>query len=254
MEMAVIYGAITLHEHYVRSIEFIKSLGKDSMFPAINTSDFGLGDYDNYHHEGVLMYDYSWDNMIISYGHTTGAAIFDMGYLELFILKMEHILRNIDFDKAILHIQSVESLENADLFWEKKRHHIRKQESLDEEYLVEAEEWYFGYGKRSLAGYLDQPVESIYGHSFKNHPYPVKFSEEFTSLFFNNIQASILHYGTEGIPRTELEKDPLLDKLELRKIISYLSFKKVINVETDRAMEVVQVIRPDLLKVEYLYC
>jgi hypothetical protein len=121
MEMAVIYGAITLHEDFTRSIEFIKSLGKDVMFPPINTSDFGLGDYNDYHHEGVLMYNYSWDNMIISYANTYGAAIFDMGYLELFILKMEHILRNIDFAKAILHIESVESLENADLFWEKKR-------------------------------------------------------------------------------------------------------------------------------------
>jgi hypothetical protein len=252
MEMAVIYGAITLHEDYIRSIEFIKSLEKDVMFPSINTSDFGLGAYNDYHHEGVLMYNYSWDNMIISYSNTCGAAIFDMGYLELFILKMEHILRNIDFAKAILHIESVESLENADLFWEKKRNRNHKQERLEKEQIAETGEWYFGYGKRSLAGYLVEPVEHIW-HSFKDHLYPAKFSEGFARLFFDTIQGLLQQYGTKGIPRPELEKELILDPWELRKIISYLSFKKVIDVEAEYGVEVVQVIKPDMLKIELLY-
>jgi hypothetical protein len=252
MEMAVIYGAITLHEEYIRSVDFIRSLGKDLMFPSISTSDFGFGDYNNYHHEGSLMYHYSWDNMIMSYAHTCGAAIFDTGYLELFILKMEHILKNIDFDKAILHLQSVESLESADLFWRKKRQGIRKQERLQEECSVEAEEWYFGYGKRSLAGYLNEPVEAI-EHSLKNHPYPARFSEEFASLFFDRIQLLVQDYGSKSIPRTAFENDSLLSKFELRNMINYLFFKKLIYVGMEENVEVVQIIRPDLLKIDDLY-
>ncbi len=252
MEMAVIYGAITLHRDYIRSTNFIKSLGTDLMFPSISTSDFGLGDYNDYHHEGTLMYNYSWDNMIISYAHTTGAAIFEEPNFKVFILKMEHILQNIDFAKAIIHIQSVESLENADLFWKKKEHHIRKQESLEKEYLTEAEEWYFGYGKRSLAGYLDESIDTIW-HSLKDHPYPARFSEEFTRLFFDRIDVLMKNYGTKGIPRPEFEKDPLLFTLELRGMICYLLFKKIVTVELEDNSETIQVVRPDLLKINCLY-
>jgi hypothetical protein len=252
MEMAVIYGAIILHQDYVGSIDFIKSLGKDFMYPSINTSDFGLGDYDNYHYDGKLTYNYTWDNMVISYAHTMGAAIFEKPHFETYILKVEHILRNIDFVKAIVHIQSVESLESADLFWEKKEHrYFDKVEKIEKEHLIETDEWNFGFGRRSLTGYLDEPIDTTW-HSSENHPYPVVFSEEFTHLFFDRIKASILEYGTKGIPRPDLEKD-LLDKLELRKMINYLLFKKLINVEMEDNIERVHVLHPNLMNIDFLY-
>jgi hypothetical protein len=253
MEMAVIYGAITLHRDYISSTNFIKSIGKDLMFPDINTSDFGLGDYDNYHYEGKLTYHYSWDNMILSYAHTTGAAIFEKAHFEMFILKMEHILRNIDFVKAIIHIQSAESLENANLFWEKKDHrYFDKPEEIQNECLIETDEWNFGYGKRSLTGYLDEPISTTW-HSLKDHPYPARFSEEFTLLFFNHIKLLVQDYGTKSIPRTVFEKDSLLAKFELRNMINYLFFKKVIYVGMEENMEIVKIIRPELLEIDSLY-
>ena len=252
--MVVMYGAITLHRDYLRSTEFIKSLGADWAFPQINASDFGLGDPDNYIYEDTLVYDYDWDNMVISYAHTTFAAIFDETYLAVFILKMEHILRNIDFAKAIVHMQSVESSQNVDLFWEKKEHRFFKEpEQLEEEYLVETDEWNFGYGRRSLAGYLEQPVNEIW-HSLKDHPYPPRFSEEFSQAFLDRVSLLIKDYGTNKIPRAALDADGLLPKFELRNMMSYLVFKKLITiVEVENKFEAFQVIKPDLLKIEYLY-
>lgn len=253
MEMVVIYGAITLHEEYIRSTNFIKSLGNDVMFPPINTSDFGLGDYDNYHYEGTLTYHYSWDNMIISYAHTMGAAIFYEPDFKVFILKMEHILRNIDFVQAIIHIQSVESGENADLFWEKKEHrYFDKLEEIENEHLTQTDEWNFGYGKRSLTGYLDEPIDTTW-HSLKGHPYPACFSKEFTRLFFDRMKVLMQDYGTKAIPRPEFEKDRLLYTQELRGMISYLAFKKLINVEIENSVEAIQIIKPDLLNIDCLY-
>lgn len=253
MEMAVIYGAITLHEDYASSIEFIKSLGKDSMFPAINTSDFGLGDYDNYHYEGKLTYNYSWDNMVISYAHTMGAAIFEERHLQLYILKMEHILRNIDFVQAIIHMQSVESSENADLFWEKREHrYFDKPEEIQNEHLIETDEWNFGYGRRSLNGYLNEPADKIW-HSFEDHPYPVRFSEEFIGVFFDRIKELMQEYRTKGIPRAAFEKGSLFPAFELRNMVNYLQFKKIFTVEIEEDLELIQVIRPELLKIHCLY-
>jgi len=253
MEMVVIYGAITLHENYLGSVEFIKSLGKDPMFPAISTLDFGLGDYDDYHYEGKLTYDYTWDNMIISYSNSTGAAIFDERNLRLYILKMEHILRNIDFVQAIIHIQSVESSENANLFWEKKQHrYFDKPDELKNELLIETDEWNFGFGRRSLPGYLEEPTDKI-RHSLEAHPYPVLFSREIRQVFYNHIKELMREYETKGIPRTAFEKETRLPAFELRNIINYLQFKKTVIIEIEEDLEVVRVIKPDLLKMDCLY-
>lgn len=253
MEMAIIYGAITLHKDYVNSVDFIRSLGPDLMFPAINTSDFGLGDYNNYHHEGRLMYDYSWDNMVISYAHTTGAAILHDLNLKIFTLKFEHVLRNVDFVQATIHMQSAESLENISLFWEKREHrYFDTSEDLVDEVLIETDEWNFGYGMRTLNGYLKEPVEHVRTIT-NHHPYPMQFSEEFSWIFFDLTTDLMQKYGAKGIPRPEFEKNLFLSPIELRGMISYLQFKKVISVENDGAGEMVNVIAPELLRAEYLY-
>ncbi|PWK78999.1 hypothetical protein LX99_01453 [Mucilaginibacter oryzae] len=253
MEMAVIYGAITLHHDYVGSVDFIKSLGNDLMFPPINTSDFGLGDYNNYHHEGVLMYNYTWDNMVISYAQTIGAAVFDEEDFKLFILKMEHVLRNIDFVKAIFHFQSAESLETANLFWEKREHRsYRKPEDLEKHCLVETDEWNFGFGNRSLKGYLDEPADKIW-HSFKNHPYPPRFPEQSVRAFFGRMNALIDKYGAAEIPiGNEFESE--LPGITTRQIVSYLLFKKIITpADTNENSRIFKVIKPELLNIESLY-
>ncbi|RFZ94404.1 hypothetical protein D0C36_02300 [Mucilaginibacter conchicola] len=249
MEMVVIYGAITLHRDYIRSIDFIKSLEDHLKFPEISTSDFGLGDYNRYYHENNLMYDYSWNNMIISYACTTGAAIFDDGNLDLFILKMEHVLRNIDFAKAIVHIQSVESSENADLFWEKREHrYFDSQLDLEEQHLFETDEWNFGYGRRSLTGYLIDSEENIW-HSLNEHPYPAILSEK----YFRNFVDRIKQAGDDWVSMSDLEKAFLPNQIELRRIINYLGFKKTISVKTENGQKWIRVVRPDFLNIELFY-
>jgi len=254
MEMAILYGAITLHHDYIRSTDFIKTLGKDLMFPPISTSDFGLGDYNNYFYDGNLMYHYSWDNMILSYASTMGAAVFENPNFNLYILKMEHVLRNIDFVNAIIHIQSVESSESADLFWENKMHrYFDKSEEIKTEHLFETDEWNFGYGKRSMKGYLNETAEDTW-HTLNNHSYPAHFSEEFTQLFFERIEILTQIYGSNEIPRTLFETDAILKTHELRSMISYLLFKKIITVvEMKNTLEAIQIIRRDLLDFRSLY-
>ncbi|MEO3407443.1 hypothetical protein AAFN85_26220 [Mucilaginibacter sp. CAU 1740] len=253
MEMAIIYGVITLHNDYLRSAEFIKSLGNDLMFPHVSASDFGLGDYDTYHHEGMLTYNYTWDNMVISYAQTTGAAIFDDQHLKFFILKMEHILRNIDFVKAIMHLESTESLEGANLFWEKKEHrYFDKQEDLANEVMIETDEWNFGFGRRSLSGYLDEQADKIW-HSFKYHPYPPRFPKQFVDAFFGRMSELIDKYGAAEIP-IETEFESKLTSITTQQIVNYLLFKKIIApADTSENLRIVKVIKPELLNIESLY-
>lgn len=251
--MAVTYGAITLREDYKHSTDFIKSLGKDILYPKISTSDFGLGDYDNYFHGDVLTYHFSWDNMVISYANTTSASVLRES-LGLYILKMEHILRHIDFAKAIFHMQSMESAASTNLFWENRMHrHFDTPDRLSKNLLIETDEWNFGYGKRALTGYLDEP--DIYAkESFTLNPYPAKFSDEATRLFFNGINASLQNSPQTDIDTKTIKGDEYAVDMEISDIISYLSFKKVIEpVFDDRKLQAFKIIKPEKLNIDLLY-
>lgn len=160
MEYNSIYGYIKIDRDYHKSVDFIKRLGKDEHFPFINTNMFSFGDPE---------IPYYYENHILSFAATYKYFGLELSDWNDFILKIEHILRNIDFDSAQFHIES--AIGDYTLYW-------MKQKNIDcKEYkLTETSEWLFGFGKRSVfVGYPDkiEEYEDLRNAQGLNFVYPV---------------------------------------------------------------------------------
>lgn len=104
----LIYGYIKVDRDYEKSVEFIKSLGKDDSYPFVNSNMFSFGDYE---------IPYYYEDIPLSFAATYKYFGLDIEDWNMFILKIENILRNISFEMAKFHIES--SIGNYILTWEK---------------------------------------------------------------------------------------------------------------------------------------
>lgn len=151
MEYTSIYGYIKIDRDYHKSVDFIKTLEKDNTYPFINTNMFSFGDHE---------VPYYYENILLGFAATYKYFGMDTSDWNDFILKMEHILRNIDFENAQFHVES--ALGDYTLFWANRKSAATEKNEADflSEYrLIKTEEWYFGFGKRSpFIGYPDDEI------------------------------------------------------------------------------------------------
>lgn len=169
-EYTSIYGYIKINRDYEKSANFIRNIGKDEEYPFINTHMFSLGDPEK---------PYYYENPIFGFAATYKYFGLELQDWNSFILKIENILRNIDFENAQFHVES--SIGDFTLYWESINKNFYSEEKEDDKLirLTKAEEWYFGFGKRSVfGGYLDETKISHDFEDLRNIPslnfkYPV---------------------------------------------------------------------------------
>ncbi|MFY1045212.1 hypothetical protein [Chryseobacterium sp. GP-SGM7] len=169
-EYTSIYGYIKIDRDYEKSANFIRDIGKDESYPFINTNMFSLGDSE---------IPYYYENHIFGFAATYKYFGLDLDDWNRFILKIENILRNIDFENAQFHVES--SIGDYTLYWESLKKNFYSEEKENDKFvqLTKTDEWYFGFGKRSVfIGDLDdthifQEFEDLRNLSGFNFKYPV---------------------------------------------------------------------------------
>lgn len=173
MKFSSIYGVIKLGylDDYLKTTTYIKSIGEDGIYPFITTKMFGLGDN---------VSPYYYHNNLITFGTTYkyfGESLIDWNF---FILKIENLLRNIDFECATFHIDSF--CGDYKFNWYNKKNvlpHYNTKYKNEEYKLFETKDFYFGFGDRSLG--TPYPDERYSKESdeliFEGFCYPIKFSE-----------------------------------------------------------------------------
>src|SRR6476646_11877859 len=109
MEYTSVYGYIKIRRDYQKSVAFINNLEKDADYPFINTSMFSFGDPE---------IPYYYENMIFGFAATYKCFGLEVSDWNAFILKMEHILRHVDFENAQFHFES--AIGDFTLFWTRK--------------------------------------------------------------------------------------------------------------------------------------
>jgi len=172
MEYTSVYGAIKIDRDYANSAAFIRSIGEGDGFPFITTNMFGLGDYAR---------PYYYENMLITFGTTYKYFGMDLIDWNIFILKIENILRNIDFESAKFHVDG--SINDCVLYWKNKKNshdHWQKKYRSEEYKLIETEDFFFGFGDRDLITALpdkryDEKYDEVHIDGFN---YPIEFSDE----------------------------------------------------------------------------
>ncbi|OAQ43512.1 hypothetical protein A5893_17145 [Pedobacter psychrophilus] len=203
MENNSIYGAIKIDRDYANSIAFIKSLGEDKIYPFINTNMFGLGEY---------VRPFYYENMLITFGTTYKSFGLELIDWNLFILKMEHILRNIDFESAQFHFDS--NIGDFVFHWVNKNKVLPhwKDDYKNKEYnLIESEEFYFGFGDRGLTT-----------------PYPARFEAELDELSVDEFSYPI------KFQKTAVEKVRLFNKrIKEIQIGTKINFETIMNERMD---------------------
>lgn len=158
---SIVHGRILLDRDFKESQSFINSLKIDNTYPQINSEMFGVGISEPTYYEDPL----------IVFGATYKQVEYDW---TSFILKFEHILRNVGFDTAKIQLET-EILGTYNFFWKSKH---SKDSFDDKEKLIETEEWFFGYGNRGRWGLLDTEIEDFQIFDFENFKYPIEFSDD----------------------------------------------------------------------------
>jgi len=170
LEYTSVYGYIKIDRNYKKSSDFIRNMGRDEAYPFINSNMFSLGDFE---------IPYYYENPIFSFAATYKYFGLELRDWNSFILKIEHILRNIDFENAQFHIES--SIGDFTLYWESlnKNFYSEEKENCKLVQLTKTDEWYFGFGKRSVfIGDLDETqifhdFEDLRNISKLNFKYPI---------------------------------------------------------------------------------
>lgn len=180
------YGAILIDRAHIQAAAFIKSLGDDKTYPYLDASMFSPSEYDKH---------IKYDQMIIGYAATYSANIM-LGYIPTFILKFEHILRNIDFETAVVHING-SYYGQCHLGWVNKQNASNPVKDGFQEHdfrLIETKEWYFGFGIRELGlGMLEFPESDDDKFHLKTYGYPVQFNKQAVEIFNNRIEQLLVN-------------------------------------------------------------
>jgi hypothetical protein len=188
----IIHGRITLKGDVEASQKFVREL-RDNNYPKICTEMFSTGATERYSF---------YDEPVIAFAATYKSVEDDW---DCFILKFEHLLRNIEFNTAKLQMET-EYLGDYHFFWKSKT----ERDSFEEkEKLIETPEWHFGYGYRSMWGTLDeeQDGEAVFPFDFE---YPVRPDE---TLFAElSRMAKAMELG--NLPKTVFVNDHLSGEMQ----------------------------------------
>jgi hypothetical protein len=136
----IVYGRITLRgnrDDFNAVRAFISTLKKDNTYPAIRTEMFSFG-------AKIPYYEYE---PVIAFAANYNGVEDD---ITTFIIKFEHILRNIPFDNVKLELDT-EATGTYNFYWATKTEYDRYTE---DDKLIETDEWYFGEGYRNRYGNL----------------------------------------------------------------------------------------------------
>ncbi|AUC15775.1 hypothetical protein BTO06_11715 [Tenacibaculum sp. SZ-18] len=216
---SIVHGRILLDRDFKESQSFINSLGNDNTYPQLNTDMFGIGITEpTYYEDPVIVFGATYKQ--IEYDWTS------------FILKFEHILRNVGFDTAKIQLET-EILGTYNFFWKSKY----SKDSFDsEEKLIETDEWFFGYGNRGRWGFLETQIEDFQIFDFENFKYPIEFSDDQKNVF-----TKIINSINE---KTEQKFYPYKKEFHFREtydllfpILNKLSFERKIDFGFDEARD-----------------
>lgn len=209
---SIVHGRILLDGDFKKSQDFIKSLGKDTYYPKLSSEMFGLGIAENSYYE----------DPVIVFGATYKQVEYDW---VSFILKFETILRNVSFDTAKIQLET-EVLGHYNFFWKSKKNNA----SFDSnQYLIQTDEWYFGYGNRGRWGLLNTELEDFQIFTIENFKYPIQFTKEHRQAFHNLIEQIDTQKKNQKL-YPFVEKTFSRDVYELIfPILSVLSFEKKID-------------------------
>lgn len=169
-EYTSIYGYIKIDRDYEKSVNFIKAIGKDFEYPFVNSNMFSFGDYE---------IPYYYENIFLGFASSYKYFGLDLSDWNRFILKIENILRNIDFENAQLHVES--AIGDFTLYWETLNKTFFTEEQQNDKLvrLTKTDEWYFGFGKRgTFVGDLDEnqifhEYEDLRNYPNLNFVYPI---------------------------------------------------------------------------------
>ncbi len=167
----IIHGRITLKGDVEASQNVIRRL-RENPYPVISRDMFSLGATERYSF---------YDEPVLAFAATYKSVEDDW---DCFVLKFEHLLRNIEFDTAKLQMET-EYLGDYHFFWKSKTEHTRFEEK---EKFIEMPEWYFGYGYRCMWGYLEEGHDGIPSFPFE-FKYPVQPDEEILTELLRIVRA-----------------------------------------------------------------
>lgn len=180
---SIVHARITLKDNFSRARDFIESLGNDETFPFMRSDMFNIGPTER---------PYYYYHPVVIFGATYKAVEYDW---KAFIIKFEHILRNLEFGTAKVQLETA-FLGTYNFFWKKKD---GKDKMREDESLIETDEWFFGYGNRSCWGTLDEVLSERKIFTFQNFQYPIKFDEEMKFQFNSLIEKITAEGITSGI-------------------------------------------------------
>lgn len=171
----IVHGRISLKGNFEKSRHYIRSLGEDNQYPCISTEMFSLGTTES---------PYYYENPIISFGASYKQVEHEW---EIFLLKFENILRNIEFETAKIQLET-EILGTYNFFWKSKTGTDIYEKK---EQLIETAEWYFGYGHRHAYGILEEPLTESHTYRLFHFNYPVGNFKKY-DLYWKDIKIGIL--------------------------------------------------------------
>lgn len=167
---SLVHGYILLGEKEKEALAYIHSLGRDKLYPSINSNMFTSSDND---------YPDWYDNNVLGFAATYKQIEFDDDWF-CFMIKFEHILKNIDFESVLINLDS-EFCGSFHFYWQKT---LRQNIDRPEEFIYnEVNNWYFGYayGKQ-----YDAPMKPLNTGNLVppgNFKYPLEFPKEQVHLF-----------------------------------------------------------------------
>jgi hypothetical protein len=188
----IIHGRITLKGDVEASQEFIRVL-KDNNYPKICKEMFSVGATERY---------FFYDEPVIAFAATYKSVEDDW---DCFILKFEHLLRNIEFGTAKLQMET-EYLGDYHFFWKSKTEHTRFEEK---EKFIEMPEWYFGYGYRCMWGHLEEGHDGIPSFPFE-FKYPVQADE----IILSELRRLLYAMEQGNLPKTLFVNDYLSPEMQ----------------------------------------
>lgn len=164
-EISIVHGIIKIEDLNLYK-EVVKSMEIDENYPWIRPEMLNLCGEER---------PYYYENPIATFGATYKNLDGGVSWSE-FILKFEHLLKQIKFDFARIRLET-EFMGDYEFFWGAKRG--VEKEFYAEKHLIESEKWFFGYGIRHMFGGLKEK-EAKLPFDFQ---YPIEFDSEIKEAF-----------------------------------------------------------------------
>ncbi|MCE7995223.1 MAG: hypothetical protein HEP71_24810 [Roseivirga sp.] len=210
-EISIVHGIIKV-EDIVNYKKVIDSLEMDENYPWIRPEMFNLcGEEQPYYYE----------NPIATFGATYKNLDGGVSWSS-FMLKFEHLLRQLDFDFARLRLET-EFMGNYEFFWGAKTG--AEDEFYKREDLIESSHWFFGHGIRHMFGGLEEQQPKL-PFDFQ---YPIEFNptirDAFNSMLpeLNKLKLKTIIFFDDWSKHTVFGND------HSQLILTYLKINKVIR-------------------------